>query len=476
MGVVVVGTLVASPCTACADEYNFTVFSYPGSSLTIALGINNNRDIFGGLGEPFETGFLYQNGNYSLFSGIVDINDKGMILFNSPLGPAVFFNEQLSLLNVPGSLVAFNNYGTVLVSGGFVKDGIFYPVNYPGSVSTTVRDINDLDEVVGTYVVGTTPHGFLYKDGVYTTIDFPGSINSHAYGINNYGVIVGDYYSGYWLGIQGFVYQDGSFETLDAFNEHSPETQTTPRGINDFGDITGTQNDGPFGMYASFVATPVPEPGTLGLLGIGLMTLAGAVRHHFPHRKFNMRRILASCVLSLALLPIAAHADTIDDFTLVGQGHTITYSLPNSAIVMNHPHAVTLNASAPATIDGVPGYNVSGEYYLPGFPSLPSIVLSVPSSINGGDLTLYGQWVLQVSEIIPIDDPSLVHPNDLLVAFAPGTYVLHTLLGTAPFPAYTLTIAAESAPTPEPSTFALFGTGLLGAIAAVRRHVHRRWR
>jgi hypothetical protein len=186
-------------------------------------------------------------------------------------------------------------------------------------------------------------------------------------------------------------------------------------------------------------------------------------------------------VLPLALLasgftlPIAAHADTIDDFTLVGQGHTITYSLPNSAIVMNHPHAVWLNASAPATIDGVPGYNVLGEYYLPGFPSgtIPSIVLSVPSSINGGNLALFGPSVLQVSEVIPIDDPSDVHPNDLLVAFVPGTYDLRTILGSAPFPSYTLTIGAESASTPEPSTFALLGTGLLGAIAAVRRRVAR---
>jgi PEP-CTERM motif-containing protein len=188
-----------------------------------------------------------------------------------------------------------------------------------------------------------------------------------------------------------------------------------------------------------------------------------------------MRRqwLIALLTVLCLLVPTIAHADTIDDFTLVGQGHTITYSLPNSAIVMNHPHAVWLNASAPATIDGVPGYNVSGEYYLPGFPNLPSIVLSVPSSINGDNLALFGPWVLQVSEVIPIDDPSIVHPNDLLVAFVTGTYDLITILGSAPFPSYTLTIATESASTPEPSTFALLGTGLLGAIAAVWRRVAR---
>jgi hypothetical protein len=77
-----------------------------------------------------------------------------------------------------------------------------------------------------------------------------------------------------------------------------------------------------------------------------------------------MRRqwLIALLPVLCLLVPTIAHADTIDDFTLVGQGHTITYSLPNSAIVMNHLHAVVLFASAPATIDSVPGYNVLGGY------------------------------------------------------------------------------------------------------------------
>ncbi len=282
--VAALGVLFASSRPACADEFNFTVFSYPGSSLTLSRGINNNGDILGTLGEPFETDFLYQNGNYSLFPGIVDINDKGMILFNSPSGPAIFFNEQVTPLSVPGSLVAFNNNGTVLVSGGYVKGGTFYPVNCPGAVSTTVSDINDLDEVVGSYIgPGNISHGFLYKDGVYTTIDFPGGIFSHVYGINNNGEIVGNYFVSNEIvgtpGIQGFIYQDGNYEVFDAFNSHSQETATTPQGVNDFGVITGTQTEGPLGSGAvSFIATPVPEPGTVGLVGIGLMVIAGAVR------------------------------------------------------------------------------------------------------------------------------------------------------------------------------------------------------
>ena len=85
------GVLFANSRTACADAFNYAVFAYPGSTLTEAQGINNSGDIVGGLGEPFETGFLYQDRNYSLFPGIVSISNNGMILFNSPSGPAIIF-------------------------------------------------------------------------------------------------------------------------------------------------------------------------------------------------------------------------------------------------------------------------------------------------------------------------------------------------------------------------------------------------
>ncbi len=285
MGVVVLGVLVANSRPVFADQFNFTVFAYPGASLTFAQGINNNGDIFGITGEPFETGFLYQNGSYGLFPGIVDVNDLGMVLVNTSSGPGIFFHGNFTPLSVPGSVIAFNNTGTVLVSGGYVKNGVFYPVSYPGAASTILRGINDLDEIVGSY---NGSHGFLYKDGAYTPIDFPGAITSGANAINNNGEIAGNYFVSNEivgaLGIQGFIYQDGNYETFDAFNFHSPETATEPTGINDFGVITGIQFDGPNGAYASFVATPVPEPGTLGLLGIGLMMTAGAVRQHLGRK------------------------------------------------------------------------------------------------------------------------------------------------------------------------------------------------
>jgi PEP-CTERM motif len=67
------------------------------------------------------------------------------------------------------------------------------------------------------------------------------------------------------------------FEPFAAFNFIAEETITVPRGINDFGEITGYQFES-LGGTRSFVATPVPEAGTLGLVGTGLMVIAGAVR------------------------------------------------------------------------------------------------------------------------------------------------------------------------------------------------------
>jgi hypothetical protein len=52
--------------------------------------------------------------------------------------------------------------------------------------------MNDSDQLVGNYSVGSSRHGFIYQNGTYTTIDYPGvSSGSYAWGINDLGQIVG---------------------------------------------------------------------------------------------------------------------------------------------------------------------------------------------------------------------------------------------------------------------------------------------
>ena len=178
-----------------------------------------------------------------------------------------------------------------------------------------------------------------------------------------------------------------------------------------------------------------------------------------------MRRLLPLCLLSLAFIPIAAHADTIDDFTITGGGHTITYSLPATSSYPDFDLFNFFAESAPATIDGVSGYSVNGDYYDPAFFQYVSLILNVPASIFGtSSIDLAGPSFISFL-FVPANNPYPYLPYDVVPTFIPGTYTLNTT--TFPTTPYTLTIAADpsTAATPEPATAALLSTGILGLIA-----------
>ena len=86
-------------------------------------------------------------------------------------------------------------YGTSLsdlIHGFLYSGGTYITLDFPGASITSVSDINNLGQVVGTYSVGTTEQrGFLYSGGVFTPIDVPGASVSTARGINDAGQIVG---------------------------------------------------------------------------------------------------------------------------------------------------------------------------------------------------------------------------------------------------------------------------------------------
>jgi len=185
---------------------------------------------------------------------------------------------------------------------------------------------------------------------------------------------------------------------------------------------------------------------------------------------------------SVLALPLAAHADTLDDFVLTGGGHTITYSLPSTFTFPDDPSVEFFSATATgATIDGVSGYTVPGQY-----DAIPSqtgtLQLDVPESIFGYPSILFQGPQLDSTAFVPSGDPN--NPLNIVATFLPGTY---DLIGAGQSPgslgegnpvAYTLTIAPQTATamTPEPSSLVLLATGIFGLIGfTAMKHRHLSW-
>ncbi|MBB5342694.1 PEP-CTERM sorting domain-containing protein [Tunturibacter empetritectus] len=182
-----------------------------------------------------------------------------------------------------------------------------------------------------------------------------------------------------------------------------------------------------------------------------------------------MRNFVFPLLLCSAfVLPSAAHADAIDDFVLTGiygNSNVITFSLPASppGSGNNCPpsspscvpqYLLSFNAFAPVTFNGVTTDEeltfltgrAGGGFYLHPTPQ---------SSLRYFGPTLF---------VLNGEDPT----------FVPGTYGVFSEGALAPPLPYSLTITPETtAPTPEPSTLALFGTGLAGLIEFARTRKRR---
>ena len=239
---------------------------FPGS--TSAMGINEAGQIVGTLvdvRDRQEHGFLDTGGAFSrldvpgstFFTAATDINDAGQVVGSfsdlQDLGGEHFFG------------------GT---HGFLYEDGIFSRFDISGSAATEVWGINNAGELVGGFrdEGGEGFLGFLYRDGQITALDVPGSLNTVAHGINNAGQIVGQFDDD--EGTHGFLWSRGRYTTLDApglIDFPGSTRGTVAMGIADAGDIVGFSFDA--AGSRGFIAQPVPvaEPGTLMLMGAGLM-------------------------------------------------------------------------------------------------------------------------------------------------------------------------------------------------------------
>jgi hypothetical protein len=164
-----------------------------------------------------------------------------------------------------------------------------------------------------------------------------------------------------------------------------------------------------------------------------------------------MQRFLASAIVFAAalVLPIAAHADPIDDFVLTGGGQTQTFSLPATSYFIDHYRFDTF------VVDDIE------FYYVP--IGLPITLYFSP------DLILVGPQTYSFTTV-PASNPPGDYPDDVVITFIPGTYAFQSSYLEQDPPnspiSYTLTITPETATatTPEPSSLVLLSTGIFGLL------------
>jgi len=237
-GVMLGNSIAADTTSTCylIDGTKKTKITYPGYPRTMCGGINKSGTVVGYYYDKklIAHGFKYASGKYSpvtLGTLVVkslyatSISDSGIIsgTYYGPTGAQVFTLTGKSILSfrVPATNgtfgVGINDAGHISLTaqaiGGsvdayFKHGSSFTKVNFPGATQTIPGQINNLDQIAGTYVdKAGTSHGYVYdaKTKKFYTVDGPSPNQTGLTGINDAGTVAGVFYepSGNWVGALG---------------------------------------------------------------------------------------------------------------------------------------------------------------------------------------------------------------------------------------------------------------------------------
>lgn len=243
-----------------------TTLDFPGAAYTDAFGIGPGGTIVGStspVANPqngdFTQGYVYAAGTYTALAapgaaGAFGINGAGTVV---------------------GSYAAGGHSHGAVWSGGSLTT-----LDVAGADDTNPTGINEAGQIVGGYgadCAGCAKAGFLWTAGTFTSIVPFGALLSGAFGLNDLGAIVGWYGAGDDLA--GYLFDGSAFVSILPPDARYAEALD----INNAGVIVGAHADAD-GVIHGFIATPVPEPGTLAMvlpvLGFALARFRRAARVH----------------------------------------------------------------------------------------------------------------------------------------------------------------------------------------------------
>ena len=311
-----------------AMNYTFESYQLPGATATSIYDISHagvavGTAQFESATELFSRGFLVNGGVVTEFAGppgavswsLSAVADNGMVLgsFSTSLdddgtgsgfrvpGPAQLFTYSAGTyrtLSAPAnfSVVGMSPNGRWVTGVG--DDGLGKGIGTVldttlGSVTAldcaadfcVAAGANDAGQVVGydrTRLVsgGNVGTGWVFDlaTGVRTEVAIAGAERVAARDINAQGVIAGYFGDARLLQVHGFVDDGTGVTRVDV----PGATSTYIFGADDGGVVVGEYLLDPTGPAFAFIARPVPEPATFGLMVAGLAVLGGAAGRRRP--------------------------------------------------------------------------------------------------------------------------------------------------------------------------------------------------
>lgn len=269
-----------------AYRYNYTTgqTEYLGSAAAKIYGVNSQGDVVGidgqrdrvnpvvwKAGTTTGTGFFAESSATSATPEA--INDRGDVIgLDGPASDAHSYSWVATNYQTNGG---FDTVYTDLTPASGGTSAQAYVLNDNGMAAGVTTYANgDQKTTVWTYGAGGVKSQTIYDTGKAYYAFTPT-------GINDEGDIVGSYYqrdpdNAEWAHTsidKAFLYENGQVYNMASLMAsitpgYAGYTPVNAWGVNDKGQVVGTLSDG-FGHYVGYVATPVPEPGTLAALGLG---------------------------------------------------------------------------------------------------------------------------------------------------------------------------------------------------------------